>query len=91
MNLERMWHVKLFYNRNPNITEEEFNRHWAYEHPKVVGDLYMKHGYVRYSQVSPPLFVGQVVQEQWMLMFVGTNSFTARRNIEMFPTSEYRS
>lgn len=34
MNLERMWHVKLFYNRKEGMSEDEFNRHWAYEHPK---------------------------------------------------------
>lgn len=34
MNIERMWHVKLFYNRKPGMSEEEFNQHLAYEHTK---------------------------------------------------------
>ena len=51
MSTEKLWHVKLFYNRKQGITPEEFNRYWAYEHGPRVQDFHLRLGVVRYNQV----------------------------------------
>lgn len=51
-NLERVYHIKLFYNRKQGITPEQFNAYWANNHTKAVGDFHLRFGVYKYSQVS---------------------------------------
>jgi hypothetical protein len=51
MNTERMYHVKLYYNRKPGITPEEFNRYWAYEHAPLAEQFHLRLGVQKYMQV----------------------------------------
>lgn len=51
MNTERMFHIKLFYNRKQGITPEEFNSYWANEHAALTTPFLLHLGVVKYSQV----------------------------------------
>ncbi|KAI9151360.1 hypothetical protein HJFPF1_08562 [Paramyrothecium foliicola] len=51
MNMERMLHVKLFYNRKQGISPEEFNRYWANDHAALATPFHLRIGVVKYSQV----------------------------------------
>lgn len=51
MNMERMFHVKMFYNRKKGITPEEFNSYWANKHAALVTNFHLRIGVVKYSQV----------------------------------------
>lgn len=51
MSTEKLWHVKLFYNRKEGMTPEEFNRYWAYEHGPRAENFHLRLGVVRYNQV----------------------------------------
>jgi hypothetical protein len=51
MNMERMFHIKLFYNRKEGITPEEFNRYWSQNHVATAKDFHQRLGVVKYSQV----------------------------------------
>jgi hypothetical protein len=53
-NLERVFHIKLFYNRKEGITPEQFNAYWANNHTKTAGDFHLRFGVYKYSQVSNP-------------------------------------
>ncbi|KAF4435885.1 hypothetical protein F53441_13393 [Fusarium austroafricanum] len=44
-NLERMYHIQLFYNRKEGITPEQFNSYWANNHTKTAGDFHLRMGY----------------------------------------------
>lgn len=50
-NLERMYHIQLFYNRKEGVTPEEFNSYWANNHVKTAGDFHLRMGVYKYSQV----------------------------------------
>ncbi|KAF5676116.1 hypothetical protein FHETE_2243 [Fusarium heterosporum] len=49
-NLEKMFHIQLFYNRKQGITPEEFNRYWSNNHVKNAGDFHLRLGVYKYSQ-----------------------------------------
>jgi hypothetical protein len=57
MNMERMYHVKLFYNRKQGITPEEFNSYWANRHAALARDFHLRIGVVRYNQVCSHPFL----------------------------------
>ncbi|CRK24010.1 hypothetical protein BN1708_003702, partial [Verticillium longisporum] len=50
MNMERMFHIKLFYNRKQGITPEQFNHYWAYNHAELATPFHLCLGVVKYSQ-----------------------------------------
>ncbi|KAH7121257.1 EthD domain-containing protein [Dendryphion nanum] len=50
MNMERLYHIKLFYNRKPGITPEEFNSYWANNHTALATNFHLRMGVVKYSQ-----------------------------------------
>ena len=54
MNLERAFHVKLFYNRKKGIAPEEFNDYWANKHSALATNFHLRMGAIRYSQVCCP-------------------------------------
>ena len=41
---EQLFHVKLFYNRKPGISPEEFNRYWAYQHAPLAEPFHLRLG-----------------------------------------------
>ncbi|CAF3447557.1 unnamed protein product [Fusarium graminearum] len=49
-NLERMYHIQLFYNHKKDITPEQFSAYWANNHTKTAGDFHLRHGVYKYSQ-----------------------------------------
>ncbi|RBR11165.1 hypothetical protein FVER53590_29906 [Fusarium verticillioides] len=49
-NLERVYHIKLFYNRKEGITPEQFNAYWANNHTKTAGNFHLRFGVYKYSQ-----------------------------------------
>ncbi|KAM0186992.1 hypothetical protein ACHAPI_011420 [Fusarium lateritium] len=49
-NLEKMYHIKLFYGRKEGVTPEEFNDYWANSHVKTAGDFHLRMGVYKYSQ-----------------------------------------
>jgi hypothetical protein len=51
MNLERAFHIKLFYNRKEGITPEEFNQYWAYNHSAIATPFHLRMGVLKYNQV----------------------------------------
>ncbi|KAF2650059.1 hypothetical protein K491DRAFT_609590 [Lophiostoma macrostomum CBS 122681] len=80
MNLERMYHVKLFYNRKEGITPEEFNSYWANHHSTLTAGFHIRVGVVRSVQYhstpeirdlvrfhgGPPVLEYDAVAELWM-------------------------
>jgi hypothetical protein len=56
MNMERMFHVKLFYNRKKGITPEEFNDYWANKHAALATNFHLRLGVVKYAQVCTQRF-----------------------------------
>lgn len=54
-NLERMYHIQLFYNRKKGLSSEDFNAYWANNHTKTAGDFHLRMGVYKYSQVCHPL------------------------------------
>jgi hypothetical protein len=50
MNMERMYHMKIFYNRKEGLTADEFNSYWANNHTSVVEPFHLRLGIVKYSQ-----------------------------------------
>ncbi|RFN52331.1 hypothetical protein FIE12Z_3401 [Fusarium flagelliforme] len=56
-NLERMYHIQLFYNRKKGLSPEDFNAYWANNHTKTAGDFHLRMGVYKYSQYhSTPEF-----------------------------------
>ncbi|KAG6980233.1 hypothetical protein FocnCong_v009785 [Fusarium oxysporum f. sp. conglutinans] len=53
--LERVFHIKLFYNRKEGITPEQFNAYWANNHTKTAGDFHLRFGVYKYSQYHSTL------------------------------------
>ena len=51
MSTEKLWHVKLFYNRKAGISAEEFNQYWAYKHGPLAEAFHLRLGVVKYNQV----------------------------------------
>ncbi|CEI60327.1 hypothetical protein FVEN_g6488 [Fusarium venenatum] len=49
-NLERMFHIQLFYNHKKDTTPEQFSAYWANNHTKTAGDFHLRHGIYKYSQ-----------------------------------------
>ncbi|KAM0392361.1 hypothetical protein ACHAPZ_010844 [Fusarium culmorum] len=49
-NLERMYHIQLFYNHKKDITPEKFSAYWANNHTKTAGDFHLRQGVYKYSQ-----------------------------------------
>lgn len=56
MNMERMFHVKLFYNRKKGTTPEEFNDYWANKHSALATNFHLRMGVVKYAQVCTQIF-----------------------------------
>ncbi|KAI1069266.1 hypothetical protein LB507_008669 [Fusarium sp. FIESC RH6] len=56
-NLERMYHIQLFYNRKKGLSSEDFNAYWANNHTKTAGDFHLRMGVYKYSQVRHHLNV----------------------------------
>lgn len=52
MNQERLFHIKLFYNRKKGITPEEFNDYWANKHSALATNFHLRLGVVKYVQVG---------------------------------------
>ncbi|CAH0057180.1 unnamed protein product [Clonostachys solani] len=78
MNMERVYHVKLFYNRKQGITPEEFNRYWAYDHAALATPFHLRLGVVKYSQYhsTPELRdLGRVEGAAPILEFDGAAEF----------------
>lgn len=48
---EKLYHMKMFYNRKNGTTPEEFNRYWAYEHGKLTQPFHIRIGVIKYQQV----------------------------------------
>src|ERR1700754_1126719 len=56
MNMERLFHVKVFYNRKKGITPEEFNDYWANKHAALATNFHLRLGVVKYAQVCTQIF-----------------------------------
>lgn len=48
---EKLYHMKMFYNRKNGTTPEQFNRYWAYEHGKLTHPFHLRIGVIKYHQV----------------------------------------
>lgn len=48
---EKLYHMKMYYNRKNGITPEEFNRYWANEHGKLTQPFHIHIGVIKYLQV----------------------------------------
>lgn len=48
---EKLYHMKMYYNRKNGTTPEEFNRYWAYEHGKLTQPFHIRIGVIKYMQV----------------------------------------
>ncbi|KAF3355775.1 hypothetical protein VdG1_06824 [Verticillium dahliae VDG1] len=86
MNMERMFHVKLFYNRKQGITPEQFNHYWASNHAELATPFHLRLGAVKYSQYhSTPEFrdFGRVENAPPILEFDGAAEFWVH-NLETF-------
>jgi len=55
MSTEELVRVTVFANRNPKLSETEFNDHWANKHGPLITSWLQRHGIVKYVQVSFPL------------------------------------
>lgn len=79
MNMERMLHVKIFYNRKEGITPEEFNRYWSNEHAKLATPFHLRIGVVKYSQVRFPIYSPiRVETEDKLMLRLNAVSFYSR-------------
>ncbi|KAJ4351920.1 uncharacterized protein N0V89_007264 [Didymosphaeria variabile] len=50
MSTEGLIRVTVLVNRRPGMSEDEFNRYWAYEHGPLATDWLRRSGIVRYVQ-----------------------------------------
>ncbi|KAF5019810.1 hypothetical protein F66182_8179 [Fusarium sp. NRRL 66182] len=74
MNMERAYHIKLFYNRKKGITPEEFSRYWSTKHVELVRPFHLRFGVIKYNQYhSTPEFrdLGRVEGAAPILEFDG--------------------
>ncbi|KAH6990019.1 EthD domain-containing protein [Ilyonectria destructans] len=86
MNMERMFHIKIFYNRKQGITPDEFNSYWANNHSALAEPFHLRLGVVKYSQYhSTPDFrdLGRVEGALPILEFDGAAEFWVH-NLETF-------
>ncbi|KAH7131244.1 EthD domain-containing protein [Dactylonectria macrodidyma] len=86
MNIERMFHIKIFYNRKQGITPEQFNDYWANSHRALATPFHLRLGVVKYSQYhSTPDFrdLGRVEGALPILEFDGAAEFWVH-NLETF-------
>lgn len=51
MSTENLIRITVLANRNPNISEEEYHKHWTEKHAPLVSSWLQRHGVVKYTQV----------------------------------------
>lgn len=52
---QRLVKVTILAYRKSGMSEEDFHYHWTTVHPPIVRNWLIRHGIVRYTQVSPSL------------------------------------
>lgn len=52
MSTENLIRITVLANRNPNISEAEFHKHWTEKHAPLVSSWLQRHGIVKYTQVN---------------------------------------
>ena len=52
MQMNRLLKLTLYAKRKEGMTEQEFREHWTDKHRPLVSEWLLKHGIVRYAQVS---------------------------------------
>ncbi|KAF1357566.1 hypothetical protein EJ07DRAFT_167486 [Lizonia empirigonia] len=50
MSTENLIRITVLANRNPNISEAEFHKHWTEKHAPLVSSWLQRHGIVKYIQ-----------------------------------------
>ena len=51
MSTEQLIRITVFANRNPILSEDEFNDHWKNKHGPLITSWLQRHGVVKYVQV----------------------------------------
>jgi hypothetical protein len=54
MSSDQLIRITVCAKRNPNLSEEEFNNHWANKHGPLITQWLRTHGCVKYVQVHSP-------------------------------------
>jgi hypothetical protein len=49
---QRLLKFTLYVNRHPNLSQEEFNKHWSEKHAELASKWVAKYGIIRYVQVG---------------------------------------
>jgi len=52
VNYEKLTRVTVMINRKKGITEDEFNKYWAYKHGPLATEWLLRCGIVKYTQVN---------------------------------------
>ncbi|KAJ4153551.1 hypothetical protein LMH87_010035 [Akanthomyces muscarius] len=94
---EKLYHMKMYYNRKNGTTPEEFNRYWAYEHGKLTQQFHIRIGVIKYMQYhSTPEFrdQGKVDGAPPILEYDGSSEYWARDTqtfMNMLSDKEYQT
>jgi hypothetical protein len=86
MSTEELVRVTVLANRNPKLSETEFNDHWANKHGPLITSWLQRHGIVKYVQVSFPLPIQNLacVKRILFLWMLTLRSIILHQNIERF-------
>ncbi|KIM93314.1 hypothetical protein OIDMADRAFT_61654 [Oidiodendron maius Zn] len=57
---ERLLKFPVMQHRNPDITEDEFNRHWTQKHAVVAAAWLQRNNIIGYTQYHTPLATRQL-------------------------------
>jgi hypothetical protein len=61
MSTDQLIRITVCARRNPELSEEEFNNHWANKHGPLITSWLRQHNCVRYIQVHYHLFLHIIV------------------------------
>ncbi|KIY00635.1 uncharacterized protein Z520_03298 [Fonsecaea multimorphosa CBS 102226] len=50
----RFYRITIFVNRVPELSEDEFHKHWSTTHRQLAEDLLVKYGIAKYRQYHTP-------------------------------------
>ncbi|KAF2134935.1 hypothetical protein P153DRAFT_278435 [Dothidotthia symphoricarpi CBS 119687] len=78
MSSEQLIRVTVLANRNPKLSESEFNHHWAHKHGPLITSWLQRHGVVKYVQYHTTS-AHKALLSQPTLSYDGMADFWVRR------------
>ncbi|ETN41587.1 uncharacterized protein HMPREF1541_03523 [Cyphellophora europaea CBS 101466] len=66
VHMQRLYRFSLYVKKRPDITEEEFNRHWSKEHAPLVKEWLKRYGILKYTQYHTPKSLETEARTKWL-------------------------